>query len=202
MTHAVEWSPPEAPCETDGHCRTVTDVSPPIPWLVVDDDAPFRAALAAALARRGHDVRAAGSLAEGLAACAGWEPARAVVDLKMPGGGMELLRELRRRFPDISVVVLTGYGSIPSAIEAVKAGAVNYLTKPAEPAEIEAAFVEPGGAGEGGEVEHVPSLDRAAWEHLQRVLAECSGNISETARRLGMHRRTLQRKLQKLPPRR
>ncbi|MFO0601990.1 MAG: response regulator [Polyangiales bacterium] len=180
----------------------MTDV-PPIPWLVADDDAPFRAALSAALARRGHDVRSAGSLAEALAVCEGWEPERAVVDLKMPGGGMELLRELRRRFPDVAVVVLTGYGSIPSAIEAVKAGAVNYLTKPAEPAEIEAAFSDQGGAAaEGAEVDHVPSLDRAAWEHLQRVLAECNGNISETARRLGMHRRTLQRKLQKLPPRR
>ncbi len=172
-----------------------------IPWLVADDDAPFRAALSAALTRRGHDVRAAGSLTEALALCDGWTPARAVVDLRMPGGGMELLRELRRRFPDLAVVVLTGYGSIPSAIEAVKSGAVNYLTKPAEPAEIEAAFTDQSPA-EGAEVDHVPSLDRAAWEHLQRVLSECSGNISEAARRLGMHRRTLQRKLQKLPPRR
>lgn len=147
-------------------------------------------------------MRAAGSLQEALAVCEGWVPARAVIDLKMPGGGMELLRELRRRFPEVAVVVLTGYGSIPSAIEAVKAGAVNYLTKPAEPAEIEAAFRETGAPAEGPELDHVPSLDRAAWEHLQRVLAECNGNISETARRLGMHRRTLQRKLQKLPPRR
>jgi len=179
----------------------VTEPSTSIPWLVADDDGPFRAALAAALARRGHDVRIAASLAEAVALCEGWTPARAVVDLRMPGGGMELLRELRRRFPDVAVVVLTGYGSIPSAIEAVKSGAVNYLTKPAEPAEIEAAFTDQGGA-EGAEVDHVPSLDRAAWEHLQRVLSECSGNISEAARRLGMHRRTLQRKLQKLPPRR
>lgn len=181
-----------------------TDSTAPLSWLVVDDDAPFRAALAAALTRRGHDVRAAASLQEALAVCAAWMPTRAVIDLKMPGGsGMELLRELRRRFPEVAVVVLTGYGSIPSAIEAVKAGAVNYLTKPAEPAEIEAAFLETGGTpAEGAEVDHVPSLDRAAWEHLQRVLAECNGNISETARRLGMHRRTLQRKLQKLPPRR
>jgi len=86
--------------------------------------------------------------------------------------------------------------------EQVKAGAVEILTKPAEPAEIEAAFRETGAPAEGPELDHVPSLDRAAWEHLQRVLAECNGNISETARRLGMHRRTLQRKLQKLPPRR
>ncbi len=171
-------------------------------WLVVDDDAPFRTALAAALARRGHAVRAAGSMAEALALCEAWEPDRAVIDLRMPGGGgMELLRELRKRFEDIAVVVLTGYGSIPSAIEAVKSGAVNYLTKPAEPAEIESAFTDAGPA-EGPELDAVPSLDRAAWEHLQRVLSECNGNISEAARRMGMHRRTLQRKLQKLPPRR
>jgi two-component system response regulator RegA len=171
-------------------------------WLVVDDDGPFRAALAAALTRRGYAVRAAASMAEALALCEAWEPARAVIDLRMPGGGgMELLRELRRRYEDISVVVLTGYGSIPSAIEAVKAGAVNYLTKPAEPAEIESAFTD-APMDEGLDLDAVPSLDRAAWEHLQRVLSECNGNISEAARRMGMHRRTLQRKLQKLPPRR
>lgn len=171
-------------------------------WLVVDDDGPFRAALAAALTRRGYAVRAAASMAEALSLCEAWEPARAVIDLRMPGGsGMDLLRELRRRYEDISVVVLTGYGSIPSAIEAVKAGAVNYLTKPAEPAEIESAFTD-APMDEGLDLDAVPSLDRAAWEHLQRVLSECNGNISEAARRMGMHRRTLQRKLQKLPPRR
>ncbi len=117
---------------------------------------------------------------------------------------MDLVRDLRERHPDIAVVVLTGYGSIPTAIEAVKRGAVNYLTKPAEPGEIEAAFTDARAGTEttvGTEVS-VPSLDRAAWEHLQRVLSECQGNISAAARKLGMHRRTLQRKLQKNPPRR
>jgi two-component system response regulator RegA len=179
------------------------DASEALRWLVVDDDLPFRTALAAALSRRGHAVRAAGSMVEALAACDAWTPDRAVIDLRMPGGGgMDLLRELRRRFADVSVVVLTGYGSIPSAIEAVKAGAVNYLTKPAEPAEIESAFSDASPAPDPSELDELPSLDRAAWEHLQRVLSECSGNISEAARRMGMHRRTLQRKLQKLPPRR
>lgn len=179
------------------------DASDPPRWLVVDDDLPFRTALAAALSRRGHAVRAASSMADALAVCDAWAPDRAVIDLRMPGGGgMDLLRELKRRFPDVAVVVLTGYGSIPSAIEAVKAGAVNYLTKPAEPSEIEAAFAESPAGAEPAESEELPSLDRAAWEHLQRVLSECSGNISEAARRMGMHRRTLQRKLQKLPPRR
>lgn len=172
--------------------------------LIVDDDRPFRAALAAAFARRGYDVRAAASAGEALALCEGFAPARAIVDLRMPGAsGLELLRELRRRLPDVAVVVLTGYGSIPTAIEAVKSGAVNYLTKPAEPDEIEAAFQDSAEPGEASAAEvTVPSLDRAAWEHIQRVLAECDGNISEAARRLGMHRRSLQRKLQKAPPRR
>ncbi len=177
----------------------------PIVWLVVDDDGPFRAALSAALTRRGHRVTTASSMADALAVCETVTPTRAVIDLKMPNGsGMELLRELKRRIPDIAVVVLTGFGSIPSAIEAVKSGAVNYLTKPAEPAEIEAAFTDAPLPDEEQEDPEGPiaSLDRAAWEHLQRVLAECNGNISEAARRMGMHRRTLQRKLQKLPPRR
>jgi two-component system response regulator RegA len=173
--------------------------------LIVDDDAPFRAALAAAFARRGYRVFTAGSAEEALWCAEREAPDRAILDMRMPGvSGIDLLRELVRRFPSVAVVVLTGYGSIPTAIEAVKRGAVNYLTKPAEPGEIEAAFAE---ENEGIEVAphadtHVPSLDRAAWEHLQRVLTDTGGNISEAARRLGMHRRTLQRKLQKYPPKR
>ncbi|MEZ4391668.1 MAG: response regulator [Polyangiales bacterium] len=172
--------------------------------LLVDDDAPFREALASAFTRRGWSTTAAQSPDEALRLAATVRFTHAVIDLRMPGGsGMDLLRDLTAALPGISVVVLTGYGSIPTAIEAIKRGAVNYLTKPAEPAEIEAAF----GESELAEPAHVddatvPSLDRAQWEHLQRVLADCDGNISETARRLGMHRRTLQRKLQKYPPRR
>jgi two-component system response regulator RegA len=170
--------------------------------LLVDDDVPFRSALAAAFARRGHDVVDAGSSAEALARCASWTPDRAVIDLRMPqSSGLDLLRDLLRVCPDVQVVVLTGYGSIPTAIEAVKRGAVNYLTKPAEPAEIEAAFEDERAQDAAVDVA-VPTVDRAAWEHIQRVLTECQGNVSETARRLGMHRRTLQRKLQKQPPRR
>jgi two-component system response regulator RegA len=171
--------------------------------LIVDDDRPFREAMAAAFARRGYEVRVAPSADEALALCADWVPERAVVDLRMPGAsGIELLRALKRIDPNTDVVVLTGYGSIPNAVEAVRAGATNYLTKPSEPDEIEAAF--------RGEVQiahepaphDTPSLDRASWEHIQRVLADCQGNISEAARRLGLHRRTLQRKLQKVPARR
>ncbi len=172
--------------------------------LIVDDDAPFRAALAAAFTRRAWSVSTASSPAEALALATVVRFTHAVLDLRMPGGsGLDLLRELTTLHPGISVVLLTGYGSIPTAIEAIKRGAVNYLTKPAEPAEIEAAF----GESEPAEApvpddNAVPSLDRAQWEHLQRVLADCNGNISEAARRLNMHRRSLQRKLQKLPPRR
>ena len=173
--------------------------------LIVDDDRAFREALASAFVRRGYTVKLAESPDDALAAVGDFEPTRALIDLRMPrGSGLDLVRELKQRFPDAAVVVLTGYGSIPTAIEAVKRGALNYLTKPAEPGEIEAAFQD---ATDGHEAPSptevsVPSLDRATWEHMQRVLSECQGNISEAARRLGMHRRTLQRKLQKHPPRR
>ncbi len=176
----------------------------PRAMLLCDDDLPFRAALGAAFTRRGWMVHLAGSGEEALAVAAQAHLSRAVIDLRMPSmSGLDLLRELLRRQPTLQVVVLTGYGSIPTAIEAVKRGAVNYLTKPAEPAEIDAAFDEhPDEPDAPGPDVSVPSLDRAQWEHLQRVLADTQGNISEAARRLGMHRRSLQRKLQKLPPRR
>ncbi|MFO0628577.1 MAG: response regulator [Polyangiales bacterium] len=171
--------------------------------LLVDDDAPFRAALSAAFTRRGWSVSVASSPVEALALATTVRFTHAVLDLRMPGGsGLDLLRELTLVNPGVSVVILTGYGSIPTAIEAIKRGAVNFLTKPAEPAEIEAAFGESEGAEAPPDETAVPSLDRAQWEHLQRVLADCDGNISEAARRLNMHRRSLQRKLQKLPPRR
>lgn len=170
--------------------------------LLVDDDAGFRAALQAAFVRRGWAVCTAASPEEALHRAAEFAPTRAVIDLKMPGGnGLDLLRDLVRRFPDLPVVVLTGYGSIPTAIEAIKRGALTMLTKPAEPAEIEAAFAETESEAPTQDIT-VPSLDRAQWEHIHRVLSECEGNISEAARRLGMHRRSLQRKLQKMPPRR
>lgn len=172
--------------------------------LLCDDDLPFRAALGAAFTRRGWSVHLAGSGEEALAIAAHVGLERAVIDLRMPTmSGLDLLRELLRQQPGLQVVVLTGYGSIPTAIEAVKRGAINYLTKPAEPAEIDAAFDEHADDEEPGPADvTVPSLDRAQWEHLQRVLADTQGNISEAARRLGMHRRSLQRKLQKLPPKR
>ena len=123
----------------------------------------------------------------------------AVLDLRMPGGGgLELLKELRRQDPSTRVLMLTGYGSISTAVEAVREGAVGYLPKPADADEILAALNGTNTAKQSG-VE-TPSLARAEWEHIQRVLTDCGGNISEAARRLGIHRRSLQRKLHKYPP--
>ncbi|MEI8256014.1 MAG: response regulator [Deltaproteobacteria bacterium] len=170
--------------------------------LIVDDDRPFREALSAAFTRRGYDVRTAASCDEARMVLETFTPERVTLDLRMPGeSGLELIAELKRADPETAVVILTGYGSIPTAIEAVKRGAVDYLTKPVEPDQIEAAF-EGRSSVAREDAAIAPSLDRVHWEHIQRVLADCGGNISEAARQLGMHRRTLQRKLQKLPSRR
>jgi two-component system response regulator RegA len=160
--------------------------------LVIDDDRTFCQALSLALKRRGYQVLLAHDVEEGLREARAFLPERVVVDLRMPGrSGLELVKELGQEFPDILVVVLTGFGSIATAVEAVKLGAVQYLTKPVSADALLAAF-----EGEAPEDETTaPSLDVVEWEHLQRVLSECSGNISEAARRLGLHRRTLQRKL-------
>ena len=124
-------------------------------------------------------------------------PQYAVVDLRMPGGsGLEVVKLLRGQAKPPQVVVLTGYGTIGSAVEAVRLGAINYLNKPADAEEIEAALQ----GKRPPPMDDVPSLDRQEWEYLNRILADCNGNISEAARRLKMHRRTLQRKLQKHPP--
>ncbi len=160
--------------------------------LIVDDDKVFCQALALALRRRGHQVLLAHDVDEGLSEANAFQPDRVVVDLRMPGGsGLDLVKALGEALPDALVVVLTGFGSIATAVEAVKLGAVQYLTKPVAADALLAAFdgVAP------GEETQAPSLDIVEWEHLQRVLKESGGNISEAARRLGMHRRSLQRKL-------
>ena len=165
--------------------------------LIVDDDEPFRLALRNAFVRRGYEVELAGNAEEASAALRGGPPNYAVVDLRMPGKtGLELVRELRALQRPPQVVVLTGYGTIGTAVEAVRLGAINYLNKPADADEIEAALQ----GKRPPAMTDVPSLDRQEWEYLNRVLADCGGNISEAARRLKMHRRTLQRKLQKHPP--
>ena len=165
--------------------------------LIVDDDEPFRSALRNAFLRRGYDVSLAGSPVEVDTALREGLPEYAVVDLRMPGGsGLEVVKTLRGLTRPPQVVVLTGYGTIGTAVEAIRLGAVNYLNKPADAEEIEAALQ----GKRPPALTDVPSLDRQEWEYLNRILADCDGNISEAARRLKMHRRTLQRKLQKHPP--
>lgn len=170
--------------------------------LVVDDDRVLRERLARALRDRGLEVRTAASFDEAVARARERGPARAVVDLRMPGrSGLDLVRELREMAPGIEIVVLTGYGSIATAVEAMRLGAVHYLPKPADAEDVLAAFerteAPPAEAAEAT----APSLARTEWEHINRVLADSGGNVSEAARRLGLHRRSLQRKLSKFPPR-
>lgn len=172
--------------------------------LVVDDDDAFRSRLARALEDRGFEVRTAADPAQAVAVARGDSPEFAVVDLRMPNGsGLELVRDLKAIDPATKIVVLTGYGSIASAVEAVRLGATHYLSKPATVDEILAAFrrddVPPLTALDASP-DTTPSLARAEWEHMNRVLTDCAGNVSEAARRLGLHRRSLQRKLQKHPP--
>jgi two-component system response regulator RegA len=170
--------------------------------LLVDDDETFCQVLAAALDRRGFAVKVAHDVAEGLAAAEGDLPEFAVIDLKMPGpSGLELVKKLKALDAHTRIVVLTGFASVATAVEAIKLGATHYLAKPADADEIVAAFSrDSGNATVTVETKPLP-LSRLEWEHIQKVLAESDGNISETARRLGMHRRTLQRKLAKRPSR-
>lgn len=164
--------------------------------LLVDDDRTFCAALAGALRRRGHTVLLAHDYDDALAEAQAWSPDRAVIDLRMPGrGGLEVVQALRAALPQLRMVVLTGYGSIATAVEAIKAGAVHYLTKPADADEIMAAFERTEANVEAAPACAPPRLEEVEWEHLQKVLTDAGGNISEAARRLGMHRRSLQRKL-------
>ncbi|MCO4764204.1 MAG: response regulator [Myxococcales bacterium] len=173
--------------------------------LVIDDDDVLRQRMARALTRRGLRVQTASGVVEAEAAAKADPPDLALVDLRMPDGdGLQLLRTLLELKPDMRVIMLTGYGSIATAIDAVRAGAWHYLPKPADAGEVVAAFLRDPDAplADSNEQGETPSLARAEWEHVQRVLSECNGNISEAARRLGLHRRSLQRKLQKYPPRR
>ena len=181
----------------------MSETSPPT-MLLVDDDDVFRQRLVRAMEQRGFEVRAAASADEAVRLARAESPEFAVVDLRMPGrGGLELVRDLKEIDPATKVVVLTGYGSIATATEAMRLGATHYLPKPADADEVLAAFkkdeVPPLEAIETGT--EAPSLARAEWEHINRVLTDTGGNISEAARRLGIHRRSLQRKLQKYPPR-
>lgn len=168
--------------------------------LLVDDDKVFCDVLAGALRKGGYSVAVAHDVSDGLTAACRHRPGYAIVDLNMPGqSGLELVRRLTAAFEGIQIVVLTGYASVATAVEAVKLGAVHYLTKPADADEIIAAFDRRQGDADVPVAERPMSVKRLEWEHIQKVLTECEGNVSATARRLGMHRRTLQRKLQKRP---
>lgn len=172
-------------------------------FLVVDDDPTFTRVLARSLTRRGFSVNVARNVEEALIQAREQIPALASVDLKMEGpSGLELIAGLRELNPDMKILILTGYASIATAVDAIKLGATNYLPKPADADQILAALNQ-GEADAGQEINADPmSVNRLEWEHIQKVLAEHEGNISATARALGMHRRTLQRKLQKRPVRR
>jgi two-component system response regulator RegA len=170
--------------------------------LLVDDEEHFRERLGRALARRGHRILEAADYSSALLLVKEQAPELAVVDLRMPGpSGLELVRDALAVDPALRIVVLTGYGSIATATEAIRLGAINYLPKPADAEEILAAFGElPESPREQQDEIGTPSLARAEWEHINRVLTDCGGNISEAAKRLKLHRRTLQRKLLKFPP--
>ncbi len=169
--------------------------------LIVDDDAPFRQRLAQAMERRGYAVTTAETVAGGIEAAGSLRPAFAVVDLRLgDGNGLEVVPALRAGRPDARIIVLTGYGNIASAVAAVKQGAVDFLSKPADADAIETALLQRG-PSLPPPPEQPMTADRVRWEHIQRVFEQCDRNVSETARRLRMHRRTLQRILSKYAPR-
>lgn len=177
------------------------DLGPDKTLLLVDDDEPFLKRLAKAMEKRGFDVETAGSVAAGKAISTARPTAYAVVDLRLEdGNGLDVVEVLRERRPDARIVVLTGYGAIATAVAAVKIGATDYLSKPADAADIMNALLA-NTDGLPPPPENPMSADRVRWEHIQRVYELCDRNVSETARRLNMHRRTLQRILAKRSPR-
>ncbi len=168
--------------------------------LIVDDDGPFLRRLARAMETRGFKVEIAESVAEGVAKARAFPPKYAVVDLRLgDGNGLDVIESIRQKREDTHIIVLTGYGNIATAVTAVKLGAIDYLAKPADADDVFAALTRQ--PGERAEVPENPmSADRVRWEHIQRVYEMCERNVSETARRLNMHRRTLQRILAKRAP--
>lgn len=168
--------------------------------LLVDDDELFCRILSSALEKRGFTVQVSHNVADAIALIGDAAPEYAVVDLSMPGdSGLVLVEKLHQLDEHTRIVVLTGYASIATAVEAIKLGATHYLAKPADADEVVAALQKNSGDAAAEVTEQPMSTRRLEWEHIQKVLMECDGNISETARRLNMHRRTLQRKLAKRP---
>jgi two-component system response regulator RegA len=171
--------------------------------LLVDDDNTFTAVMARGFERRGFAVERCDNAKDAVIRCTAFQPSHILLDLNMPEvSGLVVLPELLAAAPDARLVVLTGYSSIATAVEATKAGATHYLCKPAGIDEVLAAFEEKAHLEDIDIPQEPISVERLEWEHIQRILNENNGNISATARALGMHRRTLQRKLQKRPVRR
>lgn len=169
--------------------------------VVVDDDKPFLQRIVRAMETRGFDVRGASSVSEGIDLIRERAPAFAVVDMRLEdGNGLDVIAELAHLKPDARAIVLTGYGNIATAVTAVKLGAVDYLAKPADADDVTDALLAPPNS-KAQPPENPMSADRVRWEHIQRVYELCNRNVSETARRLNMHRRTLQRILAKRAPR-
>lgn len=188
--------PAEQPASATHGVIDATDPS----LLIVDDDGPFLRRLARAMETRGFTVEIAESVAEGIAKARAHPPKYAVVDLRLgDGNGLDVIESIRQHREDTHIIVLTGYGNIATAVTAVKLGAIDYLAKPADADDVYAALTRL--PGERAEVPENPmSADRVRWEHIQRVYEMCERNVSETARRLNMHRRTLQRILAKRAP--
>jgi len=185
----------------------MTDLSPMVQaladksLLLLDDDAPLRTRLGRALESRGFEVRLAAGVAEAISMVKAEAPAFAVLDMRLEdGNGLKVVEAVKEARPDARVVMLTGYGNIATAVQAVKAGAVDYLSKPADADDVARALLARGGDAPPPP-ENPMSADRVRWEHIQRVYELCNHNVSETARRLNMHRRTLQRILAKRAPR-
>ncbi len=171
--------------------------------MVVDDNDVLRQQLARSFEKRGYFVQTASNCDEALVLARSDSPEMAVIDLRMPGQtGLELLQELKKIDPTTRILVLTGFGSIATAVDAMRLGACSYLAKPADADDVLLAFAraeKPSAEFQAASIE-TPSLARAEWEHIHRVLSDCEGNLSEAARRLGIHRRSLQRKLRKCAP--
>jgi two-component system, response regulator RegA len=168
--------------------------------LIVEDDKSFLQRLARAMEGRGFTVTTAESVAEGLTQLETASPAFAVVDMRLEdGNGLDVISALKRRRPDARAIILTGYGNIATAVNAVKLGAVDYLSKPVDADDVVAALLALDGR-KAEPPENPMSADRVRWEHIQRIYELCGRNVSETARRLNMHRRTLQRILAKRAP--
>ncbi len=181
--------------------ETTTD---PLVILVVDDDLVFRNRLCRAFKDRHCEAYAAPTAAEAIDVARNVSPDLVLLDLKMPGiSGLDLIQDIKKLDATIAVIILTGYGSIATAMQALKLGADHYLSKPTDAEQILAAYAELNADSNGKHTHQpasVPSLARVEWEHIQRVLSDCSGNITQAAKLLGIHRRSLQRKLAKYPP--